>query len=60
MRWLIDYFRSLFCKHNWKWEEARYNEWASNYYERYKTRDNELRVSATCLTCGYHKSYWKY
>lgn len=54
MRWLINYLRSVFCKHEWKHEEifAKIND------EFGKTEGP--RVSATCEKCGWHKSYWKY
>lgn len=54
MRWLINYIRSCFCKHDLKFEE----EWC----ERKSDLGDRCgdKVSVTCKKCGYHKSYWKY
>lgn len=50
MRTIIQYIRSMLCKHEF------------DYYETYKIVDfrNGVRVSRTCTKCGWHKSYWKY
>ena len=50
MRTIIQYIRSMFCKHEF------------DYYETHKIVDLKygLRVSRTCTKCGWHKSYWKY
>lgn len=52
MRWLIQYIRSCFCKHEWAFEEE---------YVRapYSGRSGPV-VSVTCEKCAYHKSYWKF
>lgn len=56
MRTIINYFRSLWCTHDFKYEETQYTKWGY---------DNEViragpKVSRTCKKCGWHKSYWKY
>ena len=61
MRFLTNYFRQCFCKHEWKKEEVSYTKWA---YDEDKggeyVRKRNTRVSITCINCGYHKSYWKF
>lgn len=54
MRFIINYLRQCFCKHQWKLEEKYIS-----------VRDlsgdkNSEKVSATCEKCCYHKSYWKF
>lgn len=52
MRWLINYLRQCFCKHDFDKEEI--------------TLVNDLneavniKVSLFCTKCGYHKSFKKY
>ena len=56
MRWLLMWFRSLACKHKWKYETYEYGMstmWASKY-------EYNHRVSATCEDCGWHRKYWKF
>lgn len=50
MRWLIEYIRSLFCLHEYKYDED---------FVKGVCKDG-TRVSVTCTKCGYHKSYWKF
>ncbi|OGH75940.1 MAG: hypothetical protein A3A89_00370 [Candidatus Magasanikbacteria bacterium RIFCSPLOWO2_01_FULL_33_34] len=56
MRWLMNYLREVFCKHDWEREEVKATL-KDTYTGDYKT---DIRVSSTCKKCGYHKSYWKY
>lgn len=55
MRYLIWYIRSLFCKHDWKHEECKWNT-----KDIYRCTNNGYTVSATCKLCGWHRSYEKY
>lgn len=55
MRYLINYLRSCFCKHEFSYEEMYYRD-----RDGFGGWTKEARVSATCKKCGYHKSYWKY
>lgn len=50
MRWLVFYFRSLFCDHVWDYSQMDMTSFL---------RDGPM-VSATCDKCGWHRSYWKY
>jgi hypothetical protein len=43
MRWLINYFRSVFCKHKWKLDEAEYD------HDGAFRRKVSIKVSATCI-----------
>jgi len=54
MRWLIEYIRSLFCKHDFEYENIEASS-SSDFHFR-----EGVKVSRTCRKCGYHKSYWKY
>lgn len=57
MRWIINYLRSCFCKHDWEKEEIIID----NYKDEWGgSKTNWPKVSATCKKCGYHKSYWKF
>lgn len=55
MRHLVWYIRSMFCRHDWDYEERFYT--AENLLEQ---RSSGYIVSATCKTCGWHRSYKKF
>ena len=55
MRYIVNYFRQVFCKHEWITEECV----ATSDVEWGKSKRG-LKVSATCKKCGYHKTYWKF
>src|SRR5271166_6094669 len=55
MRWLVWYIRSWFCSHKWEYAECNYEY--SNGGLVCKTGP---KVSATCESCGWHRSYWKF
>lgn len=49
MRWLINYIRSCFCKHDWELifrGEVR-DDWGSHYHNKIYR----------CKKCGYSKQY---
>jgi hypothetical protein len=52
MRWLINYIRSCFCKHDW--DIARYPCYDSSLIISDK-RPVALRFSMLCKRCGYCK-----
>lgn len=55
MRWLMNYLRQCFCRHDFKTEEhpnVQYDGWSWTV-----TGD---RVSLLCSRCGYHRSFWKW
>lgn len=54
MRFIIEYLRSCFCKHDFIYAEQWYEEKSD-----WGTKES-IRVSRTCTKCGYHKSYWKF
>ena len=56
MRWLVNYIRSVLCKHDWEREEAI----CSKRFFIDSPEQIGVRVSATCKKCGWHKSYWKF
>jgi len=53
MRWLINYIRSCFCKHDWHIEQIYVKE-ADDFGYR-----NGYKVYMRCKKCGYHKKHWK-
>lgn len=55
MRNLIWHIRSLFCKHDWKYEES---SWTG--YNIFGQKSSGYIVSATCEKCGWHRSYEKF
>ena len=55
MKHLIWYIRSMFCKHEWDYEEKFYK--SSSLLGKHKTG---YVVSATCKNCGWHRSYNKF
>lgn len=57
MRWLICYIRSLFCKHIFEYHEQNYIIESAYSHDIIK---NDIKVSALCTKCGYHKAYWKF
>lgn len=49
MRWLINYIRSCFCKHEWEMifdAEVHYDYGSIKHYKTYR-----------CTKCGYSKRY---
>lgn len=54
MRWLINYFRECFCKHDWHIEELQ-----ANLRNFLGDKASGTRVYMRCNKCGYHKSHWK-
>lgn len=50
MIWLVWYLRSMFCKHDFEYKERQC-----------QIEDKSgTRISATCVKCDWHRSYWKY
>ena len=56
MRNLINWFRSLSCKHEFTYEETPYT---THDIDNIVLRRG-IKVSRTCNKCGWHTSYWKY
>jgi len=55
MRWLINYVRQCFCKHDFKSEELWHSHTSDFGYSR-----EGPKISLLCKKCGYHKSFWKF
>lgn len=53
---LIQYIRSMFCKHELVFEEKH----TEDYYARKELKNSGIKVSVTCKKCGYHHNYWKF
>lgn len=53
MRTIVNYLRSVFCKHDNVISESPYT------YEGFSTRTG-IKVSIYCKKCGYHKTFWKF
>jgi hypothetical protein len=68
MRWLINYIRSCFCKHEWEYETFDEIKVDRPPYGMYCVGDAAIphkiivgqTVSATCKKCGWHRSYRKF
>lgn len=54
MRTIINYIKTLLCKHDWLISEGFVTK------EKYGYSAAGIRVSMCCKKCGYHKSFWKY
>ena len=54
MRWLADYIRQVFCKHDFEVNEYSYTVDGTFSYRQ------GVKVLLRCKKCGYHKKYWKY
>lgn len=54
MRWLINYLRQCFCKHEFQVSEHYCTE-GSEFSSR-----KGYKVALYCPKCGYHKSFWKF
>lgn len=60
MTWLFWWIRSWFCAHTFQYEERWYkiahlNEFGSQY-----ATSDTMKVSATCIKCGWHRAYNKF
>lgn len=54
LRYLINYLRECFCKHQFEYEEKIYS------YDNFLSNGVLTKISATCKKCGYHKAYNKF
>ena len=55
MRYLINYIREAFCKHDWLVEETK------NCTVETPVRDKTgTKVYMRCRRCGYHQKHWKH
>ncbi len=55
MKWLINYIRDCFCKHDWHVEESfatQTSDWGG--------RAQGVKVYQRCKKCGKHDNHWKY
>lgn len=55
MRWLSNYFRQVFYKHDYQYDEE-FCEVKSDFGGQRRG----IKVSLICKKCGYHKSFWKF
>lgn len=54
MRWLIDYIRSCFCKHE-------FQEYIGDMYKHYGFMEQSIlttKCTLICKKCGFKKSHW--
>jgi hypothetical protein len=54
MRWLANYFRQVFCAHDFERHEVQIVEHAYDEIPR------NIRVSLVCKKCGYHRKFDKF
>jgi hypothetical protein len=51
MRWLINYIRQCFCKHDWSIEQGTVtDDWGGRW----------TKVYMRCKNCGYHQKHNKF
>ena len=50
MRWLINYFRSCFCKHDWELLGK-----ANMFYDEDDKMSIGMKWTYRCKKCGWHK-----
>lgn len=55
MRRITNYFRQLFCKHEFEKEEGWCNEVCD-----FGGRRRGEKIFMYCAKCGYYKSFWKF
>lgn len=61
MKWLINYLRECFCKHEFIYEEGNYKKFGDGFFfPRNEVVETNIVVSVTCKKCGYHKKYCKF
>lgn len=61
MRWLINYIRSCFCKHEWELLEKTTVQRDTDYYGRKVERHNiGTKWLYRCKKCGLDKMYKNY
>lgn len=55
MRFLLNYVRQIFCKHDWLVEE-KYCTNSSDFGDS----KSGIKVYMRCKKCCYHKRHWKF
>ncbi len=56
MRWLINYLRECFCKHDFEiTQQKQMRAWVKGWQ-----KTDDIKVFYICKKCGYHKSWWKF
>jgi len=55
MRWLVNYIRQIFCKHEWLIEEKY-----CKLYGDFGLEKDGQKVYMRCNKCSYHRKHWKY
>jgi hypothetical protein len=50
MKYIVNYIRQLFCKHDWLTEESKVDHECGT----------ATRVYMRCKKCGYHQKHWKF
>ena len=56
MRTLVNYLRSLFCKHTFEYEDTHVTIVGKNESEIVRAGEKRFIF---CPKCGYHKCFWK-
>jgi hypothetical protein len=56
MRTIVNYFRQVFCKHDFLVEESHV---INHDQDGYITRQG-TKVYMRCTKCGYHTNHWKF
>jgi hypothetical protein len=60
MRWLINYIRQCFCKHEFEYTEVPYEKKYLGEFDELLGTIKNIRVSMICKKCTYHKKFDKF
>ncbi len=55
MRWLINYIRQCFCKHELEFEECH-----AEFSNDMGAKRSGVKIAMLCTKCGYLKTKWKF
>ena len=55
MKWLINYLRQTFCKHDFEYEDHHVT-----VNDSFLGTKQGIKVYMRCKKCGYHSNHWKH
>lgn len=55
MRWIINYIRQCFCRHEWQREDVE-----GVAYDGFLWKGKGTKVFMLCSKCGYAVKHWKH
>ena len=60
MRFLINYIRQCFCRHDFERSEYEYSDVERDINGLTKSKRDGIKVSLICKKCSYYSSFWKF